>query len=123
MEKWIRLDGLRLNVSIGIHDFEKTQPQPYKMDIGLLLDNGYRTYRDSITETVDYDELRSKVSVYLRSRHFNLQETVIQGVIDICFEIDDKIIAVDVRTAKTAVYQDCDAIGLHYRVSRVDWFS
>jgi len=39
MEKWIRLLGLRLHVSIGIHDFEKKKPQPYKMDIGLLLDD------------------------------------------------------------------------------------
>ena len=121
MEKWIRLLGLRLQVSIGIHDFEKKKPQPYKMDIGLLLDAGYRTYHDAISETVDYDALRSRVSVHLGSRHFNLQETVIQEVIDICFEIDPRIRAVDVSTAKTAVYPDCDAVGLHYQVTRADW--
>jgi dihydroneopterin aldolase len=121
MEKWIRLLGLRLQVSIGIHDFEKKRPQPYKMDIGLLLDDSYRTCHDSIAETVNYDELRSRVSAHLSSRHFNLQETVIQEVIDICFEIDLRIRAVDVSTAKTAVYPDCDAVGLHYRVTRADW--
>ncbi|MDO8317692.1 dihydroneopterin aldolase [Rhodoferax sp.] len=123
MEKWIRLLGLRLHVSIGIHDFEKKKPQPYKMDIGLLLDAGYRTYHDAISETVDYDALRSRVSAHLGSRHFNLQETVIQEVIDICFEIDPRIRAVDVSTAKTAVYPDCDAVGLHYQVTRADWQS
>lgn len=121
MEKWIWLDGLRLNVSIGIHAFEKTGPQPYRLDIGLRLINNYRTSRDEIAETVDYDALRTRVSEHLHSRHFNLQETVIQDVIKICFEIDERILGVDVKTAKTSVYPNCDAVGLHYIVSRQDW--
>ncbi|MBH1957451.1 MAG: dihydroneopterin aldolase [Burkholderiales bacterium] len=121
MEKWIRLDGLRLDVSIGIHDFEKTRPQPYKLDIGLRLVDDYQTMHDSIVETVDYDALRSRVSTHLASTHFNIQETVIQDVIRICFHLDPRIISVDVRTAKTSVYPDCDAVGLHYMLNREEW--
>ena len=121
MKKWIRMNGLKLNVSIGIHDFEQTGPQPYRLDIGLQLENSYQTFHDAITETVDYDALRSAVSAHLGSRHFNLQETVIQDVITICFALDTRVMAVDVRTAKTAVYPDCDAIGLHYQLERAEW--
>lgn len=121
MEKWIRLKGLRLAVSIGIHDFEKTGPQPYQLDIGLRLVNDYRTRHDSISETVDYDALRSSVSAHLKSIHFNLQETVIQDVIGLCFALDPRVIAVDVSTSKTAVYPDCDAVGLHYCLNRDEW--
>jgi dihydroneopterin aldolase len=108
-------------VSIGIHPFEKSGPQPFQLNIGLRLQDGYRTSHDSLAETVDYDALRARVSAYLGSRHFNLQETVMQDVIDICFALDGRITAVDVSTAKTAVYPDCDAIGLHYKVARVNW--
>jgi dihydroneopterin aldolase len=122
-EKWIQLTGLRLQVSIGIHDFEKVAPQPYQLDIGLAIGPGYRTHHDSITETVDYDALRSEVSALVRSRHFNLQETLVQDVIDICFRLDPRVQGVDLRSAKTTVYPDCDSVGLHYRMSRADWLA
>jgi len=121
MEKWIRLDGFRLNVSIGIHDFERIGPQPYRLDIALQLTNGYRTTRDEITETVDYDKLRNNVKVHLASKHFNLQETLVQDVIGICFSLDSRIIKVEIKTAKTSVYPDCDAVGLHYAIGRAEW--
>ena len=121
MKKWIRLDGLKMNVSIGIHDFEKKQPQPYRLDIGLELANSYRTLHDAIAETINYDALRSRVLAHLGSRHFNLQETVIQDVMDICFDIDARVTAVDVRTAKTAVDPDCAAVGLHFQATRDEW--
>lgn len=84
-QKWIRLVGLKLNVSIGIHEFERCDAQPYKLDIGLQLVNSYRAVNDAITETVDYDRLRALVSKHLISKHFNLQETAIQDVVAICF--------------------------------------
>lgn len=117
MQKWIRLAGLTLDVSIGIHDFEKTGPQPYRLDIGLLLQNNYATKHDQIEEAVDYDLLRNRVIAHLTGRHFNLQETLMQDVVRICFELDPRVIGVDISTAKTAVYQDCEAVGLHYVIA------
>jgi dihydroneopterin aldolase len=121
MDKWIELGGLQLPVSIGIHDFEKNGPQPYRLDLRLAIDDSYRTRQDLIAETVDYDALRAQVSTLVRSRHFNLQETLVQEVIDICFGLDARVRAVDVRSAKTAVYPDCDSVGLHYRMTRAEW--
>lgn len=123
MQKWIRLEGLGLQVSIGIHAFERQAPQPYRLDIGLQLDSTYQTLNDAITETVDYDALRLRVLAHLGSRHFNLQETLIQDVISLCFALDTRIMAVDVRSAKTAVYPDCAAVGLHYQVARTEWLT
>lgn len=121
MQKWIRLNGLKLDVSIGIHEFEKIGPQPYRVELGLQIQNDYWTRNDSIAETVDYDRLREQVKAHLSSRHFNLQETVIQAVIAICFDLDERVVAVDVRTSKTAVYPDCDSVGLHYVATRQEW--
>lgn len=123
MNKWIRLSGLTLDVSIGIHDFELREAQPYKVHIALQLVNSYYASCDSIEETVDYDRLRSQVLNYLTSRHFNLQETVVQDIISICFKLDARVIAVDVSTAKTSVYPDCDAVGLNYIATRSEWLT
>lgn len=121
MQKWIKLVGLELDVSIGIHDFEQTGPQPYRLDIGLLLVNNYWAANDAISETVDYDTLRQLVRHHVQSKHFNLQETLIQDVVAICFELDDRVIGIDIATAKTAVYPDCQSVGLHYVMSRAEY--
>jgi dihydroneopterin aldolase len=121
MDKWIELVALQLPVSIGIHAFEKTGPQPFRLDLRLALDADYRTRHDSIAETVDYDALRAQVSALMGSRHFNLQETLMQEVINICFALDGRVRAVDVRSSKTAVYPDCDSVGLHYSMTRAEW--
>jgi dihydroneopterin aldolase len=57
----------------------------------------------------------------MRSRHFNLQETLMQEVINICFALDGRVCAVDVRSAKTAVYPDCNSVGLRYSMTRAEW--
>ena len=121
MDKWIELAALQLPVYIGINAFEKTGPQPFRLDLRLAIEDNYRTRQDLIAETVDYDALRAQVSALVRSRHFNLQETLMQEVIDICFALDGRVRAVDVRSAKTAVYPDCDSVGLHYSMTRAEW--
>lgn len=121
MEKWIRMRGLRLSVAIGIHEFEKVAPQSYVLDIDLRLPDDFSTYHDAISETVNYDALRERVKLHLASKHFNLQETLMQDVVSICFGLDERVIAVSVVVGKTTVYDDCDFVGLHYAVARSEW--
>lgn len=123
MEQWIRLNGLEVPVSIGIHDFEKEGPQPYRIDIGLRVGPCYLVWTDSIRETVDYDNLRSGVLALVRSRHFNTQETVIQGAIEIAFRLDERVLEVDISVSKTTVYPDCESVGLRYRATKEQWLA
>lgn len=123
MEQWIYLSGLEVPVSIGIHDFEKDGPQPYRIDIGLRVGPDYFVWADSIGETVDYDNLRSGVLALVRSRHFNTQETVIQAAIEIAFRLDERILEVDISVSKTTVYPDCESVGLRYRVGKEQWLA
>ncbi len=121
MEKWIRLVGMELPVSIGIHAFEREGPQPYLLNISLRLRSDYIVRRDTIAETVDYDLLRQRVKTHVQAQHFNLQETLMQDVIAICFALDARVVAVEVETGKTAVYDDCQAVGLHYCMDRHEY--
>jgi len=120
-EKWIRLEGMTLDVNIGVHDFEKKGPQPYKIDIGLKLVDDYFVRTESLSETVDYDRLRNGVMDVFRDRHINLQETAIQEIVSLCFALDQRVTEADVSLAKTNVYDNCKSVGLHYLVNREDW--
>ncbi len=122
MKKIIYFENLQLMQSIGIHDFEKSAPQPYRLDVELHVDNAYATREDKIEEAVDYDIVRNRIKAHLGSRHFNLQETVVQDIMCICFESDQRVKGVRVRSAKTNVYADCAAVGLEYSASRDEFF-
>lgn len=114
MRKIIYFENLQLRQSIGIHDFERTAPQPCRLDIELHVDPGYVTRGDMIEEAIDYDVVRARIVGHLDGRHFNLQETVVQDIMRICFGADERVVGVRVKTAKTHVYPDCSAVGLDY---------
>ena len=123
MQKRMKLTGLVVDTSIGIHDFERQARQPYRVDVDLQLVDDYQPQNEDIRETVDYDTLRTRVITHLKSKHINLQETVIRDLIAICFELDTRVVSVDIQVAKTAVYPDCEAVGLHYVLSRNEWLA
>ena len=118
MKKIIYFETLLLQQSIGIHDFERAAPQPYRLDIELHIAPAYVTREDKIDETVDYDVVRARILAHLDGKHFNLQETVVQDIMRICFGADERVIGVRVKTAKTHVYPDCAAVGLDYFAAR-----
>lgn len=112
----IQLEGYRVQVSIGIHPFERERPQTIVVDVELFVRSLPSAERDDIADTLDYDFLRDRIAALARSRHFNLQETLLQGIMAICLE-PEEVLGATVRTAKPDVYPDCASIG--YKLTRI----
>lgn len=123
MKKVIHLDALTLPVRVGIHDFERKAPQPYVVSVWLTLENGYWTLRDYIEETVNYDLLRERIRAHLLSGSFDLQETLAQDILALCFALDRRVTQARVTVAKPSVYPDCQAVGLDYSCEREEWLA
>lgn len=121
MKKTIHLDRLATHVQIGIHEFERAAPQLYEMSVWLELTPDYWCQADCLSETVDYDALRARILAHLRSRAFNLQETVAQHVLTLCFDLDARVESARVVVAKPTVYPDCKGVGLDYFATREEW--
>lgn len=121
MKKTLVLKGLLLSVSLGEVGPEKKSLKPFRLDIRLVLLNRYRSRKDALNEVVDYQMLHSQVSQLLTSKHFNLQETAVQEVMDLCFGMDERVTAVEVSAARTSAFLDCEEVGLEYEMERSDW--
>lgn len=106
----IFLRNFRLDCSIGIHDFERSARQRILVNIDLYVERG-GVGRDEIDAVVDYDFLRERISALAASRHFNLQETLVEEIAGICLA-QDGVKAARVSTEKPDVYPDCDAVGV-----------
>jgi dihydroneopterin aldolase len=111
---YIVLDRYRLDVSIGIHEFERAKPQPVTVSISVAF-RRRKEYQDRISEVIDYDFLRTEIAALVHDRHINLQETLCEAVLDICRKGGAK--GAIVRSEKTNVYPDAHSVGCE-----MSWF-
>lgn len=108
----IFLHGLALELSIGFHDFEREARQRVLINVDLFVSLHATTVRnDHVSEVIDYDFIRREIDEWAGSRHFNLQETLLDGIVDICFA-QQAVRAVCASTEKPDVYHDCRTVGI-----------
>jgi 7,8-dihydroneopterin aldolase/epimerase/oxygenase len=96
----------RLQVSIGIHDFEKEGPQTVVVNVDLELAPADKAHNDRIANVLNYDVVHDGIVTLAASRHFNLQETLVDAIIDLCLT-QPGVIEARVSTEKPDVYGDC----------------
>ena len=82
MDRRIFIRDFRLQVSIGIHDFEKKAPQSVVVNIDLWLAPADKAHGDRIANVLNYDTVHDAIKALAESRHFNLQETLVDAILD-----------------------------------------
>jgi len=111
----IFFENIEVIISIGIHDFEKVKKQ--KVLISIELTVNISPADDSISTTLDYDQILEFVLKIANNKHFNLQETLCNEIVNFCLS-KSQVRAVKVITKKVDVYQNCDAVGFEIFVSK-----
>jgi 7,8-dihydroneopterin aldolase/epimerase/oxygenase len=110
LRRRIILEDFRLPISIGIHDFERSAPQMVIVNVELELADDMPDPRDRIEDAVDYDFIRAGIMSIVKNRHFNLQETLCQEILELVLRRGG-IKRAKVSTRKPDVYPDCKSIG------------
>jgi len=106
----ILLRRYEVDVRMGIHDFEQAGPQRLWVTVELWLAPREAPKADQIQEVLDYDFLREAIGALATGQHFNLQETFVEAMMDVCLARDEVTGAL-VRTEKPDVYPDTEAVG------------
>src|SRR5262245_66616823 len=100
------IHDFRLQVSIGIHDFERQGPQTVVVNVDLMLAPADKPHADRIANVLNYDTVHDAIIALAKSRHFNLQETLVDAILDLCLA-QPGVIAARVSTENPALYDDC----------------
>jgi dihydroneopterin aldolase len=106
MGRRIFIRDFHLQVSIGIHDFEKDGPQTVVVNVDLLLNAEETAHNDRIANVLNYDVVHDGIAALAKSRHFNLQETLVDAILELCLA-QPGVIEARVSTEKPDVYRDC----------------
>ncbi len=108
----IFLNDFSIEASIGFHDFEKQARQRILISVDLFVPIAQSTScRDEVDDVLDYDFIRQQVARIAQSRHFNLQETLIDEIAALCLS-QPLVRAVRVESQKPDVYPDCKTVGV-----------
>ena len=99
-----------LPVSIGVHDDERRGPQTVVLNIDIVLAGAPQADDDALAAVLDYDFVRGEIQALVAGRHFNLQETLCQQILEL-FRGRPEIAQVRIASEKPDVYDDCAAVG------------
>lgn len=87
---------------LGVHGAlaeEQTRPQPFEVDLELLVDLAAAGRSDDLDETVDYSAVCESVSRVVASEHFQLLERLAERIAEVCTS-DPRVLGVVVEVRK-----------------------
>ena len=110
----IHINNLEVLCSIGVHENEHIKPQRVIIDVEVNLVFDCFPKNDRIEETLNYDLIYSGIKKIVKSKHFNLLETLV-GSIDSFLSTFQSVDSKSVSISKPDIYSDCKDVT--YKIS------
>jgi dihydroneopterin aldolase len=114
------LTNARIQVRLGIYDFEKLEPQPIVVSVRLSIPFSALPKIKSIRDTVDYEPLRNFIRAWEQRSHVDLIETLLHELVSFCFE-DARVEQVEASIRKSAIFDEVEEVGVGITTHRQDW--
>lgn len=119
-KNFVFLHDCRIDLSVGLYDFEKDRPQPLLISVDAEIGQNER-FADmaeaTTARTLDYGKLHAYVTKELAQfGHIYLLEAVAEKIADFCLQFGCvQVVTIDV--AKTSIFPEVAATGV--RISRI----
>ena len=113
-----RVEGLRVDASIGVYDFEYGIRQRLIIDVVAYSDLRTAGGADALEHAVDYDRISKICRAVATERHHRLIETVATKIAAGVLEKLAVVKAIDVRVAKPGAVPDAETVAVQIRRSR-----
>lgn len=113
MSDRVELRGLRLLVTVGVLDHERTGPQPVEVDLDVACDLAAAAASDDLADTVDYGTLCDAVAAVAGARPYLLLEALAGAIADVVLGTDGVSgVEVTVRKLRPPVAQQLATSGV-----------
>lgn len=76
----IFLHEYRLDLMIGIYEWERKMPQTIQLDLEIGLPSSRAGETDKIDDTIDYGRVVAAIDASVKSRHFDLLEAFAEHI-------------------------------------------
>jgi 7,8-dihydroneopterin aldolase/epimerase/oxygenase len=108
---FIYIRDLKVDVSIGIHEWEQRIKQTVSFDLELVFDVSCAGVTGNLADTIDYTKVIKKIQVLASSQSFALLETLTEATAALLLK-EFKIKKVKLRATKFAIVPEAKAVGV-----------
>ena len=106
--KKILIEDLILNISIGIHSFEKVRKQRVKFNIEITTEPNIKADVKSI---VNYESVINSIKKLTEKKHYELLEGLSEAIFDEIFK-NKKIKKIKLRINKLDIIEETKSVGI-----------
>jgi 7,8-dihydroneopterin aldolase/epimerase/oxygenase len=111
-ERCVVVDDLRLNLLIGVHDYEWKARQEVSITIHMFVADAGPTRSDDLADHVSYADIVAALKERAEStRHTQLIETLAEEVVELAFA-DARVRRVIVDVRKTEIIPETRSVGV-----------
>jgi len=115
----IFISDLRLDILIGVYDWERKVPQTVQLDLEIGIPDTGRPRSDKIGETIDYSKVVARIADSLKSNRFLLVERLAEHIAQLVMT-EFKSPWVKVSVTKLAAIKGVKRLGITIERGRRD---
>ena len=113
----VSIKNLILEISVGLHDFEKKKKQRVRFNIDILTDSNIKPNNNNLASIVNYEDTINKITYITEKKHHELLEDLAENIFDIIFE--NKIVKkVNLKLEKLDIIKNTESVGIEVSKSR-----
>ena len=112
------IKDLILNISVGIHDFEKKERQRVKFNIEILTNPYVSPNNKNLTSILNYEEIVSKIEKLTSLKHHELLEDLAENILDMIFK--NKLVKkINLKIEKIDILKKTKYVGIEVSKSKI----
>ena len=113
----VNIKNLILNVSVGLHDFEKKEKQRVRFNIDISTDSNIKPDNTNLSSIVNYENTIKKIINITKTKHHELLEDLAENIFDMIFK--SKIVKkVKLKLEKLDIIKDTESVGIEVSKKR-----
>ena len=112
------IKDLILNISIGIHTFERKKKQRVKINIEILTNPHVYPNNKDLTTILNYEEVVKKIEKLTHLKHHELIEDLAENIFNMLFK--NKLVKkIDLRIEKLDILKKTNSVGIEVSKSKI----
>ena len=113
----VNIKNLILNISVGLHDFEKKEKQRVRFNIDISTDSNIKPDNTNLSSIVNYEDTIKKITDITKTKHHELLEDLAENIFDIIFK--SKIVKkVKLKLEKLDIIKETESVGIEVSKKR-----
>ncbi len=114
------LDDVCVNISCGLHPWERHPERPTRLMVSARLYAPLVTPRSADAPIINYDIVRKRILALENEGHIDLLETIADLIVDSCFG-DERVVACSLSIRKPDIYNESRGAGIDLFRTRARW--